>query len=87
MRPHQERSMTTDIAKKAIEMYFQGFIESKAKNPYLIPTISFYGGEPLLNFNLIRNTVIIARRRYRGKILFTITTNGTVLTNEVMDFL
>jgi His-Xaa-Ser system radical SAM maturase HxsB len=51
--------------------------------------IEFQGGEPLLNFELIRWMVPVAKERatVRGKSLqFVITTNLALLTDEVLDF-
>jgi uncharacterized protein len=53
-------------------------------------SVTFFGGEPLLRFPLIRSAVGEARRmaRERGKeISFSITTNGTLLTREIAGFL
>ncbi|MHB1024828.1 MAG: radical SAM protein [Desulfobacteria bacterium] len=53
-------------------------------------SVTFFGGEPLLRFPLIRTAVGEARRmaRERGKeISFSITTNGTLLTREIAGFL
>jgi len=53
-------------------------------------SVTFFGGEPLLRFPLIRTAVGQARRmaRERGKeISFSITTNGTLLTPEIAGFL
>lgn len=52
--------------------------------------VDFFGGEPLLNFPLIKETVEYARRRGReaGKeFKFTVTTNGLLLGEEVMEYL
>lgn len=51
--------------------------------------IEFQGGEPLLNFDLIRWMVPVAKERavLCGKILqFVITTNLALLTDEILDF-
>ncbi len=52
--------------------------------------ITFFGGEALLNFDLIREAVAYAREaaRQAGKsVYFTLTTNGTLLTEEIDEFL
>ncbi|RQD77753.1 MAG: thioether cross-link-forming SCIFF peptide maturase [Candidatus Syntrophonatronum acetioxidans] len=52
--------------------------------------VDFFGGEPLLNFPLIKETVDYARRRGKeaGKeFKFTVTTNGLLLREEVMEYL
>jgi len=52
--------------------------------------ISFFGGEPLLNFPLLREIVPYARQEAarRGKAVdFSVTTNGALLTDEVIAFI
>src|SRR5439155_11602892 len=53
-------------------------------------SLTFFGGETLLNFKVVRATVEYARRRAReaGKTIdFSLTTNATLLTEEVIQFL
>jgi len=52
--------------------------------------VDFFGGEPLMNFDVVRQTVLYARekeKRYGKRIGFTITTNGTLLSREIEDFI
>lgn len=52
-------------------------------------TISFFGGEPLLNFPLLRETVTFATtlaERAGKKLSFALTTNGTLLDDEMLAF-
>ena len=52
--------------------------------------ITFFGGETLLNFKVVKTTIEYARRRAAdaGKYVdFSMTTNATMLTSEVIDFL
>lgn len=49
--------------------------------------IGFYGGEPLLNFKAIKEAMLYAEQKFKGKALsFTITTNATLLNKEMLDF-
>jgi uncharacterized protein len=53
-------------------------------------TILFHGGEPLLEFDLIRRLVAFARREAAQagrQVVFGIQTNGTQFTSEIVDFL
>jgi uncharacterized protein len=52
-------------------------------------TITFYGGEPLLSFDLIKFTIeYLEDKNYRGhKYNYHMTTNGTLLDLEVIDYL
>ena len=56
----------------------------KAVTDFLEPTgaISFYGGEPLLNFNVLRQVVEANPAR-----TYNSTTNGTTITPEIAEFL
>lgn len=52
--------------------------------------ISFFGGEPLLNFDLMRKTVAFGNElaRQRGtSVRYALTTNGTLLEDEHLHFL
>ncbi|MBQ2980153.1 MAG: radical SAM protein [Bacteroidaceae bacterium] len=46
-----------------------------------------YGGEPLLNYNLVKYTIEKSRKRWSNDVSFTISTNGTTLTKERIDWL
>jgi uncharacterized protein len=82
-RTHSNRDMSEGVALKAIDFFF-----SHNRNSRNIG-IGFYGGEPLLNFNLIKKCVKYAKvkNKYNKKVDFTITTNGTLLNDEIIDFL
>lgn len=52
--------------------------------------IDFFGGEPLMNLDVVKKTVYYAKERAkeRGKrFLFTLTTNGLLLNGDTADFL
>jgi uncharacterized protein len=52
--------------------------------------IDFFGGEPLLNFDTVKETVSYARsleREYNKKFHFTITTNCTLLDDDMINYL
>ncbi len=52
--------------------------------------ISFFGGEPLLNFPVVKDAALYAMSKAEAegrKIRFGITTNGTLVSDEVADFL
>ncbi len=81
IRPHRPRTMSTEVALRAIH-YFAGRC-GESENP----TVSFYGGEPLLNLPLIRKTVAEARAHPQWPPLrFAIETNGTLITQDVAEF-
>jgi len=81
-RPHGALSMPEGIAKKAIDF----FIAHSSETPR--PAFGFYGGEPFLNFELIKTLVPYIKKKMRGKqFIFNITTNGTLLNEEIITFL
>ena len=82
-RKHSRRSMSWEVAKKAIDYYYT-HCQAQEK-----AGISFYGGEPLLNFNLMRKSVEYAKKFTDWPPLtFHVDTNGTLLrTEEIRRFL
>lgn len=51
--------------------------------------VDFFGGEPLMNFDVVKKTVAYARKREKdsGKnFRFTLTTNGMLIDDDVIDF-
>jgi sulfatase maturation enzyme AslB (radical SAM superfamily) len=44
--------------------------------------LGFYGGEPLLAWPLIEKTVAYAKKKYKNRFRFTLTTNGSLLKKE-----
>lgn len=81
-RTHSSKRMSFETAKKAIDF----FLERTSSRGQI--TIGFYGGEPLLEFDLIKQCVAYVKEKVEGKhVLFNMTTNGTLLTDEIEDFL
>ncbi len=81
-RSHSAKTMPLEVAKKALEFYKSHSLDSDKAS------ITFYGGEPLLEFLRIKEIVSYAEDIFEGKeILFSITTNATLLSEEVIDFL
>jgi uncharacterized protein len=73
--------MSAETADRALELMF------RSPSPYL--KLEFQGGEPLLNFGLIKDIVSEARSRneHHGKELaFVIATNLALLSDEILDF-
>lgn len=81
-RNHEKASMSFDLAKKSIDYFFDHSMDSKEVN------IVFYGGEPLLNFKLIRDIVNYCEEIFQSKrVIYYITTNGSLLNDEIINFL
>jgi uncharacterized protein len=73
--------MTESTAAKALDFTFQ--------SPCQAIKIEFQGGEPLLNFSLIKWTVLEAKRRnleHKKNLAFVITTNLALLDDEHLHF-
>lgn len=52
--------------------------------------IFFFGGEPLLNFSFIKESVSLLENleeKYSTKFTYSLTTNGTVFRDEIIDFI
>ena len=82
IRHHKNVNMTWEVAKKGLDFYFQHSVDSDFIG------IGFYGGEPLLNFELVNRIVDYSNRLFEGKdIHYSITTNGTLLTDEIISFM
>lgn len=75
--------------KKTAEMWFRYFLSQGGNQSF--QKFIFFGGEPLLNFPVIKYIVELwsdIKHRYNGReIFFALTTNGTLLTTEIVEFL
>ncbi|MBQ3068075.1 MAG: radical SAM protein, partial [Oscillospiraceae bacterium] len=82
-KTYKLKHMAEDIAIKSIDI----FMRAAKQNPS--PSIGFYGGEPLLQFELIKKCVGYCKEKYPfSKPSFDITTNGLLLDNEnIVNFL
>lgn len=81
-RHHAIKNMDLKIAKQAIDFLCEN---SKALSRV---RISFYGGEPMLNMDLISKCVVYAKQVMPYKnISFAMTTNLSLLTDEIIRFL
>lgn len=81
---HGERAlMTFEVGKRALDF----LIENSGTRHNL--EVDFFGGEPLMNFKVVKELVAYARsvEKEHGKhFRFTLTTNGMLLDDEVIDF-
>lgn len=79
----KEGIMTIETAKRAIDF----LVENSGNRRNL--EVDFFGGEPLLNFELCKETVAYARsieKAHNKNFRFTLTTNGVKLTDEVIEW-
>lgn len=83
-------TMTWETAERAVD-YFLPMMRCEAGPTHgpdsAPPFFSFYGGEPLLCFGLLRRITEYVEERAPGCCRYGITTNGTLLTPEVGDWL
>ena len=80
-----ERSiMSFETGKKALEFLAKN--SGKRRNL----EVDFFGGEPLMNFQVVKDLVAYGRELegiYHKNFRFTITTNGVLLDEDKMDFI
>ena len=81
-------NMTFDTAKKAVDYFLKKIREVSKFNPAKKAAITFYGGEPLLNFTLVQDVVAYVEENYSDIDLnFNLTTNGILLSEDKADYL
>ena len=75
--------MSYEVGKKALD-----FLIANSGNRVNLE-VDFFGGEPLMNFQVVKDLVAYGRskeKEFNKKFRFTLTTNGMLLTDEVMEF-
>ncbi len=81
---HGERAMMSfEVGKRALDF----LIENSGSRRNL--EVDFFGGEPLMNFQVVKDLVAYARsvEKQHGKnFRFTLTTNGVLVDDDVIDF-
>ncbi|UCH94956.1 MAG: radical SAM protein, partial [Candidatus Aminicenantes bacterium] len=76
-----KKNMSRETFKKCLDFFCERSLNSEK------PFITFYGGEPLLRFDLIREAVEYVKTKYDNKkYSFNLTTNTTLLNKEILDF-
>lgn len=76
--------LSQETANRAIDF----LIENSGSRHNL--ELDFFGGEPLLNFDVVKGTVAYARsleKKHNKLFRFTITTNGVLLDDDKIDFI
>ena len=75
--------MSAETARKAVDMLFNNCGDLKE------PHVTFFGGEPLLNFGVLKETVAYCRELEANSdkhFTFSMTTNGTICNDEIEEF-
>ncbi len=78
---HQQGMMTADTAHRAID-WFHACCEKPETSG-----IVFFGGEPMMNFPVIRESIEYAEKLFgAGTLTYGMATNMTLMTDEQLDF-
>lgn len=81
---HGKRAlMSFEVGKKALD-----FLVANSGNRVNLE-VDFFGGEPLMNFDVVRQLVAYGRsleEPHHKKFRFTLTTNGVLLNEDILDF-
>lgn len=80
----KKQLMSFEVGKKAIDFVI------KNSGPRRNIEVDLFGGEPLLNYSVVKEIINYAKEQekvFNKNIRFTITTNATLLTEEVMDYI
>jgi len=80
-RVHSSKRMTKEVARRALDFFIEK--SSAIEEPH----IGFYGGEPLLYLDLIKYCVSYAESKRPNTFQYGMTTNGTLLTPELTEYL
>ncbi|MCI6036124.1 MAG: thioether cross-link-forming SCIFF peptide maturase [Firmicutes bacterium] len=75
--------MSYDVGKKALD-----FLVANSGNRTNLE-VDFFGGEPLMNWEVVKQLVAYGRsleEEHHKKFRFTITTNGVLLNDEILEF-
>lgn len=77
------RQMTLEVAKKALD-----FLVENAKQVGDTPSVNFFGGEPMLKFDeIIKPLITYAENTYKTPVRWSMTSNGTLFTEENLLYL
>lgn len=78
----EKQTIALSTVDKAVDFFFPYLADERA-------LVVFYGGEPLLAFDAIQHAVMLLHEKNkesRKPLQFTTTTNGSLLTDEMLDF-
>ncbi len=75
-----QESMSWETAKNAIDFLVSNSNDSESLR------LDFFGGEPLLSFDLVQKSLEYLEGRCNRETIATVATNGTVLTDAMLDF-
>jgi uncharacterized protein len=79
----EKKTIHRETIEKAVNFFYPFFLNGDRNS------IAFYGGEPLLAYEQVKQAVLMVEelnKRENKKIEFAVTTNGSLLTDERLDF-
>lgn len=79
----KRKKMAPEIAAKSVDILFENSGRRR------VVALSFFGGEPLMNFETLQYCVEYSEmlcKKYDKRISYNLTTNATLLNAEMMDF-
>ena len=103
LRHHTHKKMSFETAKAAIDYYYSQYTKifqqlSEEKKKLLLdtlpPTLSWYGGEPLLNFDVMEQATEYFKSLPwdsigidKSKLYFSTNSNMSIMNDRILDFL
>jgi uncharacterized protein len=91
---YRHSSMNWETAKVAVDMFFENVRRNPPEYKRSMKVINFYGGEPLINFRVIRKVVEYVEKTYVAEMeatgenfIFSMVTNGTLIDEEIAAYL
>lgn len=86
IKSYSNKEMSISTALKAVDKYILFHKEKQRMGILVEPSITFYGGEPFLKFDVIRAVInYCEQKNFKAK--FFATTNGTIMSNEIIDYI
>ncbi|KAA6303492.1 MAG: Anaerobic sulfatase-maturating enzyme [Candidatus Ordinivivax streblomastigis] len=84
----KDKLMTEDVAKATVALLQKTYEQEKSEFPKII---TFFGGEPLLNFKIIKTFIeeiehVKTLRYWPEDVKYSVVTNASLLTSNMIDF-
>jgi len=86
-RNRTARQLPFETGRKAIDYFFAQAAPKIASNPARKLALNFYGGEPLMAQRTLRELTRYAKANAPCDLTLALTTNGTLLRGDIVDFL
>lgn len=85
---YENKIPNSKISSETINSIYKNIIQKFRKEPFSILKLSFFGGEPLLYPDIILDIIETIKKiccKFSIKLIFDFTTNGTLLTNSILE--